>query len=748
MTIQEWPVGGSPAPCPPVFAAATDSAYVSLITRAKKQGDLVRGHHNQNWVVQPVGGERRIPGCAQGEYVIVREPIEDALPVVIRTWQDEAAILDAVRGALPHVPRCLFRRQGTTVLSFVEGLPLSSVCPSGTKVDGVVVSALAELLADMTQVKRSALPALAQHWPRKNQGRTSYLRALVLAAEEQIRRPNWAAFGGLFAQLGVGERALTDYAERLPTLISRPFGLLHTDLHRDNVILPYGDGPPLICVDWELASYGDPLHDLATHLVRMRYPDAQWRAVQDAWRKAMLQRRPDAVNGFEQDLDHYVEFERAQSVYPDVMRAANSLLGHYGQADLDAAAREVHRALETARDPLKLTSVPDEPTITKILYRWQKSRGGQHAVDRDTAQFFWVRDDRDRPHPDFPDLAVTRALYAEGAAPADQVFKGTANLSTVVKVNGFPHRVMVRRKASAASPLERRFLDEYDVLRAIEEAGRNVRAPRALARGISELGDEFTIHTYEGPASGRGRPAHPVDGLTPREADDLVDQLCELTRVDHSSLSGEGPAQDFSHLLRAEMRRLVRELPRSTKEFGRQLGLPDHAFLDDLLTMSPLAPRTSVLLHGDLNPWNLVRREDGGLVLIDWEMAMVGDPLYDLIRHMHLTPTTPEIQDRMFARWSRQLPDEYTKGWEDDRRFYRRLETVRSAYVDLDRLVSKASLDAPNVRRAVDSYAMTLNAATAKLGLRMRHVANPYLVRALTRGGHGGSRTAGPLTGV
>lgn len=55
-------------------------------------------------------------------------------------------------------------------------------------------------------------------------------------------------------------------------MVSRPFSLLHTDLHRDNVIFSYHGDPPLICVDWELATYGDPVHDLATHLVRTAYP--------------------------------------------------------------------------------------------------------------------------------------------------------------------------------------------------------------------------------------------------------------------------------------------------------------------------------------------------------------------------------------------------------------------------------------------------------------------------------------------
>ena len=126
----------------------------------------------------------------------------------------------------------------------------------------------------------------------------------------------------------------------------------------------------------------------------------------------------------------------------------------------------------------------------------------------------------------------------------------------------------------------------------------------------------------------------------------------------------------------------------------------------------------------------MIRREDGtGLTLIDWEMAMVGDPLYDLVRHIHLTPTLPEIRTRLFDRWSHLLPEDCTRGWRLDWRVYRWIETVRSAYVDLDRLMTRDSLEAPNVSRAVDTYAMTLTAATATLG--SKSTANPYLALAL-----------------
>nr|WP_274595140.1 aminoglycoside phosphotransferase family protein [Streptomyces sp. E2N166] len=705
-------------------------------------GRFGRGHHNLNYMVRPLTAEdSRLVAAENGAPVTVRKRVPSALPVVIRTWQDEADLLNRIWGVLDNVPRCLAKHRDVVVLSYVEGVPLSSVCPGDTPVDHDLIVALAGLLADMTQVRRQHLPPLPVSWPRSSRDGSAFLRALALAAEEQIRQRNRAEFGGLFAMLGIPQDAMVRFAERVPTLVSRPFSLLHTDLHRDNVIVPYGGNPPLICVDWELASYGDPLHDLANHLVRMRYPDYQWPEVIEAWRKVMGERRGRAVNGLDRDLRHYVAFERAQSVYPDVMRAAKSLGDRFEQRDLDAATRAVRRALVAAEEPLRLRNVPDEAAIERILFRWNESHGVRPGRERTLDQIVWERDRRVRVRGDFPAWAVGRALLEEGAAAADRVFKGTAHLNTAVHVEGVGFPVMVRRKVGTAESLERRFLSEHAVLTAIERSGARVRAPRVLALGTSGLREQFTIHSYEGPAGGFRPPEHPEHGLRPHEADDLVDQLGELAEVECGELDPLNGAA-FYPWLRGELVRMVSELPKATMELARELGLPDNVRLAEILTRHTLSRRRPVLLHGDLNPWNLVRRPDGGLTLIDWEMAMVGDPLYDLVRHMHLTPTRPEIRDRMFRRWERRLPPDCARNWHDDWRVYRWIETVRSAYIDLHRLVTGAGLEAPNVKRAVQAYAMTLAEATAALGLPGRSMANPHLARALPHGAHGGPRAA------
>ncbi|MET9832868.1 aminoglycoside phosphotransferase family protein [Streptomyces sp. NPDC006385] len=679
-------------------------------------------------------------GREAGTSVTVRVRRADALPVVIRTWNDEAQILDAIRGVLPHVPECLHKGDRFSIHSYVEGMPLSSVCGNGKPVDTLLVRALAGLLAQMAQVRRGALPPLPAVWPRNDMDSQGFLQTLARLADRQIRQPNWQVFGGLFAALGIPEDALIRLAERVPAMARRPYSLLHADLHRDNLIVSYAGDPPLICVDWELATYGDPLHDLATHLVRMRYPSHQWAEVVDAWAGAMQEIRPAAVNGLGKDLPRYVAFERAQSVYPDVMRAARSLEEPFTQKRLDEATAEVRRALEAAAEPLRLGSVPGKHEIERALFRWLASRshGGINGRAWVRKAFTWRPDRRLGARVDFPASAVRKALLVEGAAPADRVFKGTAHLNTVVTVPGVDFPVVVRRRLPDVCRREPSFLSEHAVLRAIEEAPVEVAAPRALALGVSyanDLGvsyanDPFAIHTYVG--SRDKPPSHPVHGLLPHEADGLVDQLSALTQVDYKQVDPTAGEGGFFAWLMSQLVELVRDLPKESQQLARFLGLPDAGRLEQILSCHRVGHRKPSLLHGDLNPWNLVRRDDRlAVTIIDWEMAVVGDPLYDLVRHMHLTPTRPEIRDRMFRRWERGLPGEFTRDWQLDWRVYRGIETVRSAYVDLDRLVTGVSMDAPNVRRAVDSYPMTLAAATAFLGLPVRPTANPYLARAL-----------------
>lgn len=63
------------------------------------------------------------------------------------------------------------------------------------------------------------------------------------------------------------------------------------------------------------------------------------------------------------------------------------------------------------------------------------------------------------------------------------------------------------------------------------------------------------------------------------------------------------------------------------------------------------------LIHGDLGPWNMVRREDGSLFVIDFGSAREGDPYFDyasafggIINH-----TSPEFRPRICREFLEEL---------------------------------------------------------------------------------------------
>lgn len=153
------------APVPPRPAvhgarATPDDVIRDFVGQAEKLGQASSGHHNRNFVLPLTGSVAWLVGLDAGTSVTVRVRRADALPVVIRTWNDEAQILDAIRGVLPHAPQCLIKRDGFSIHSYVDGVPLSSVCGDGKPVDTLLVKALAGLLAQMAQVRRGALPPL------------------------------------------------------------------------------------------------------------------------------------------------------------------------------------------------------------------------------------------------------------------------------------------------------------------------------------------------------------------------------------------------------------------------------------------------------------------------------------------------------------------------------------------------------------------------------------------------------------
>lgn len=353
--------------------------------RRRPGGLLLRGHHHHNYVVElrePLASILREPEGRLGKFRTRRRTVQ----VVPRVWH-EGDVLRALRPHLACVPRVLFTVRDRALHSYVEGTALSETAPPGSPVGDATLRRIAGLFGRLAAVPVGALPGLPEEWRGENlSDSTGFLRNLASFTQHEVFLRNHPRFGRLFHDLGIPDDAMERFSREAKRLRPRPYSLLHTDIHRGNLLLR-GDGE-LALVDWECALLGDPLHDLATHVVRMEYTKEERGRLIGHWRRRMRRSgRPDLLDGTAEDLRIYLDFEYAQSVFPDTMRAARALPRAAAESDFDTAAASVHRALRRARTALDLT-LPEHRAVKAALRSWHREQqaltGRMQAVRRES----------------------------------------------------------------------------------------------------------------------------------------------------------------------------------------------------------------------------------------------------------------------------------------------------------------------------------------------------------------------------
>ncbi|WP_181789054.1 phosphotransferase family protein [Streptomyces phytophilus] len=348
--------------------------------RRRPGGILLHGQHNTNYVVPLDEAFAAIVRAEPGASGKIRTPMK-TVEVLPRTWRSEADVLAAVQPHLPAVPTCLLTRGGHALHTFTEGTPLSAHHPADEPVGEPTLRRLAEVMRRIAEVPADELPPLPPEWP-VGDDTPAFLRTLVDFAETRVYLTYHDDFGTLFEALGITGAAARRFGRRADDLTRRPFRLLHTDLHRDNVLRLPGEAGDLFVVDWEIALYGDPLHELATHLVRMGYGPREAERMKELWCEEMAGHGlADATRGFE-DLEVYLDFERAQSLYPDTMRTALSLSPDAGDAELRRGARRVRRSLDNAVKAAGLARIPAEAEVMAALADWLAGQSGYRRRQR------------------------------------------------------------------------------------------------------------------------------------------------------------------------------------------------------------------------------------------------------------------------------------------------------------------------------------------------------------------------------
>ncbi|MFJ8858746.1 phosphotransferase family protein [Streptomyces sp. NPDC102451] len=359
-----------------VYRAAADRAGLEYGDRAI-EGPL-RGHHHETYVIPLPPGNTLGAVSRRGK---VRERRPGLFGYDRRCFRSEEPLLAALQGRVQRIPEIIEVAPGVLLQGFVEGRTLGRGVLPSRPLSPRHGDQLGQLLAEMAAIKSGEIDVeqICHAEDLAEEGDCAgFLDRLIHFTYERVYQEHGAPYHGLFEQLGVDGTALESMVERAGRLASRPFTLVHGDLHRANFIVDRrGD---LWTIDWELALFGDPLYDLATHLHLMRYPERERERICRIWQSSVESARPDATAGWRQDLPVLLAYKQAQSVYTDVIRGALALEQQGGKLNwrkLPRVARRVQLALAGAQE---VPGMPAAPTLRQVASAYAQWFGTRSRV--------------------------------------------------------------------------------------------------------------------------------------------------------------------------------------------------------------------------------------------------------------------------------------------------------------------------------------------------------------------------------
>ncbi len=282
------------------------ASWTDLYRRAVGQVPAVSGIYHDNYLVRRDGTS----------YVIrVNRKLEE--PDVEPRMYAEASVLAALAPVDIAVPE-LFHDSGEhefMVISYLPGRRIADIYPPGTSVPDSLIEFIRTTMSELYRVEREALGAVLRESPwRWVSGNDAFLPDLL----------SWLT--KVYDSSSVEEKECMR-AVGLPTDLFdfrnfsldnslRTFRLCHGDLQRENLLV--ASRYRYSVLDWEMAVWGDPVWDIASHMHRAAYPPDQ---AQSALQR-LLASCPDwtaSVSDY-QAYDVYLKVEQYRSLILDCVR--------------------------------------------------------------------------------------------------------------------------------------------------------------------------------------------------------------------------------------------------------------------------------------------------------------------------------------------------------------------------------------------------------------------------------------------
>jgi aminoglycoside phosphotransferase (APT) family kinase protein len=267
---------------------------------------------------------------------------------------------------------------------------------------------------------------------------------------------------------------------------------------------------------------------------------------------------------------------------------------------------------------------------------------------------------------------------------------GYSHRSSRVELDGRP--VLVRIPIEGREDMDVRIWRERDVLPVVGAHG--ARVPRLLVSAdepdvlVLEYVDGDVVHVRW--PRGVGLPQH--------FAVDVVELLATLQAVPVDELPqvprdwpSDGDVDALFRLLVDKTESIHEDHRPELGWLYEALGMPSNPLGPVRDLAGQLASRPFALCHCDLSRKNCVSR-DGRIWFLDWELALLADPAYDVATHLHKTGHRPDEEERLLALLERRLPPRSVVRLSADVAIYRAHERVKSIVVDAVRYHRRISL--------------------------------------------------------
>lgn len=300
--------------------------------------------------------------------------------------------------------------------------------------------------------------------------------------------------------------------------------------------------------------------------------------------------------------------------------------------------------------------------------------------------------------PESASLARQRAVVVSGnASVVEGPLQGYHHETYVFPLPGeaeglWQVRWKCREPRSNAFWFDRRcFASEEDLIGALQ--GRIAGIPEIIQAETVPLqrfieGETLGWH-YK---AGRAIPSSVFDQIV-----ELFRQLVHITpdtllakrTCDPEDRAKDGDTSGFlERLIRFTEQRVYEANREDFADLFSALGVNGESFEYLRKQVSGLSKRPFCLLHADLHRENFILDREDRLWAIDWELAMLGDPLYDLATHLYLMRYPKHQERRMTERWCEVVDGVRagsSAGWKEDLPKLLNYKKAQSVFTDVIR---------------------------------------------------------------